>query len=377
MFGSHAEAVHHLVRRGMEARIRVQTPQEGYEAIYNIPTHAIIILGLSAAACLLFLTSVRYTLWAIVSTLAEVESPTTTYVVREEKSSRGSDALAEEVVDSEVTVIKQKPVTSKIRATIHHLHARAGFASRWRGLSLFAIYTVTHAMLSGFFANLLGAFHYPDMASVFVAKSIGSVIATITLARFSTAWVHIVISEPSPKAWYRRVPSVKSWKNVWAPSALVDITTRLAFGLPALCAIALGLDPENARTEHPGMLAFKALTCVALGLLTVVALVIPASVALVRVQASMLPEDVETIVPFDRTFGGKVVPEILGGSGAIGFVEAWRTFDMAARVRIMKLFAKFVVVEIGLHLLFAVILGAEAFLMIRPEHIRQLIGQQN
>ena len=379
MYGAHGEVMHHLVRRGFEATARIETQDGQHEAVYNIPTYAIIILGLSAVFFLFFLTSVRYTLWGVVATLAEVESPQNTYVIKEDKVADkitpGSDVLAEDIVDAEITVIKQKPITAKIRSTVKHLHARAGWTSRWRGLSVFIVYALAHSLLSGFFTNMLGAFHYPDIGSVFLAKSVGSVLSTILLARLSTAWVHIVISEPSSKPFYRRIPSVKSWKNVWAPSALVDITTRLAFALPAMTALALGLDPQSIGDQHPGMTAFNVLICVALGLLTVVALVIPASVALVRVQASMLPEEDETIVPFDRTFGGKVVPEILGGSGAVSFVDAWRTFDMAARFRIVKLFFKFVAVEIGLHLFFVLVLALEAFAMIKAEHMRQLLDQ--
>ena len=375
MYGSHGEVLHHLARRGMEAHARLQTNDGQDGAVYHIPTYAIIVLGLSAVLCLLFLTSVRYTLWGVVSTLAQVESPQNTYLIKEEKKDSKSDTLTEEeAVDAEVTVIRGKPITAKIRTTIKHLHARAGWAARWRGLSIFVIYAVAHSMLAGFLANMLGAFHYPDMFSVFLAKSVGSVLATILLARLSTTWVHIVISEPSSKPWYRRVPGMKSWKNVWAPSALVDITTRLAFALPAMSALALGLEPHTASSTHPGMVLFKVLVCIALGLMTLVALVIPATVALVRVQASMLPEEDETIVPFDRTFGGKVVPELVGGSGAIGFLDAWRTFDMSARFRIVKLFFKFIAVEVGLHLLFVLVIAAEAFIMIRAEHIRRLVG---
>ena len=375
MIGAHGDVVHHLVRRGVEASARMQSSEGSLEAVYQIPTGAIIVLGLSAVLCLVFLTSVRYTLWGVVATLAEVETPQNTLIIKEEKAADGVAIPNEEAIEAEVAIVKQKPITSKIRTTIRHLHARAGFAARWRGLSLFIVYALAHGLLSGFIANMFGAFHYPGMGSVFLVKSIGSVMATITLARFSTAWVHIVISEPSPKPWYRRVPNLQSWKNVWAPSAVVDITTRVAFALPALCAIGLGLNPDGIEGQHPGMVAFKVLVCVLLGLMAVVALVIPSTVALVRVQASMLPEEDESIVPFDRTFGGKVVPEILGGSGAIGFLDAWRTFDMAARARIIKLFFKFIAVEIGLHLFLVAVLGAEAFILISPEHVRRVFDQ--
>ena len=39
----------------------------------------------------------------------------------------------------------------------------------------------------------------------------------------------------------------------------------------------------------------------------------------------MLPDEDEAIVPFDRSFGGKVVPAILGGSGKLSIRDAWKT----------------------------------------------------
>jgi len=42
---------------------------------------------------------------------------------------------------------------------------------------------------------------------------------------------------------------------------------------------------------------------------------VPTTVAYVRVTDSMLPGEHETIVPFDRSFGGKVTLAIIGGQG--------------------------------------------------------------
>lgn len=157
---------------------------------------------------------------------------------------------------------------------------------------------------------------------------------------------------------------------------MVDLTTRLAFILPTACGAALGLMNVNMEEESPALIATKILICAAIGLTTLVSLVIPACVALVRVQASMLPEEDESIVPFDRSFGGKVVPEILGGTGAIGFVEAWRTFDMGSRARIVKLFFKFIGVEIALHMFFLSVVVLEAVALIGPEHIRRVVSER-
>lgn len=92
---------------------------------------------------------------------------------------------------------------------------------------------------------------------------------------------------------------------------------------------------------------------------TIILVVIPADVTLTRVQASMLPEEDESIVPFDRTFAGKVKPEILGGSGAVGMLDAWRTFDRSARMRLIKLYGKIFAIQIALTFMFVFVVIGE------------------
>lgn len=98
-----------------------------------------------------------------------------------------------------------------------------------------------------------------------------------------------------------------------------------------------------------------------------VLIVFPANVSLTRVQASMLPEEHESIVPFDRTFSGKVKPEILGGSGAVGMLDAWKTFGWAARLRLVKLYAKIGLIQ------FAITLG---FIMAMVGELRLIVGEE-
>jgi uncharacterized membrane protein (UPF0182 family) len=77
----------------------------------------------------------------------------------------------------------------------------------------------------------------------------------------------------------------------------------------------------------------------------------------------MLPEEDETIVPFDRSFGGKVSPAITGGSGKIGIVDAWTTFDWAARVRYAKVTGKALAIEVALCVLAFLVIGGQFALM--------------
>ena len=73
----------------------------------------------------------------------------------------------------------------------------------------------------------------------------------------------------------------------------------------------------------------------------------------------MLPEEDEAIVPFDRTFAGKVTPEVLGGSGSVSMLDAWKTFDKEARLRVIKLYAKLFGIQIAVTVLFMMTLIGE------------------
>ena len=313
-----------------------------------------------------------------------VEQPQNTYIVKEEKSKEASnDELAEDVIDSEVVVIRHKAITSKIRSTIKHLQDRAGFRARWRGLTLFVIYFLLHAMIRGFLLKVfVGSSLFAPTgvvalilapagagAHIIAAKAGSSIIASVLLARLATTWVHIVISEPSSKSWFARVPERKIWKAVWGPTILADLAVRLTIVLPVLCFKLL----SQAEATQPAIVASQFFICFAIALVSFVGLAVPAGVSLVRVQASMLPEDSETIVPFDRTFGGRVVPAILGGTGAIGYKDAWKTFDYAARFRIVKHFLKLIAIDIALHVFFGLVLGLQAAILFGPAKTHNIV----
>ena len=94
---------------------------------------------------------------------------------------------------------------------------------------------------------------------------------------------------------------------------------------------------------------------------------VPAAVTLTRMQASTLPDEDEPIVPFDRTFGGKVQPRILGGTGAVSMLEAWKTFDWNARVRLLKLYAKIMAIQTVTTVAFAAISALQMKLILSKQ----------
>lgn len=203
----------------------------------------------------------------------------------------------------------------------------------------------------------------------FVPRGVAGVIAAVICAQFSLAWTQIVISEPSPKTWFRRLPSAKTWRKVAIPTAVLAVAEQIAVLVPLYLAMVAGLtkDPKviaHLSPHEQTMMSLKGLGIFALGVVLSFLLVIPANVTLTRVQASLLPDTEETIVPFDRSFGGKVIPEIVGGSGVIGMLDAWKTFDWSSRVRLVKAYAKVFAIQTAVTILFTICLFSQLFIIV-------------
>ena len=131
-------------------------------------------------------------------------------------------------------------------------------------------------------------------------------------------------------------------------------------------------------SEHERRVIFaKFMAVCVVGILTAVFIFIPASVSLKRVQASMLAEEEETIVPFDRTFGGKVQAEITGGSGKLGMLDAWKTFDWAARIRLMKVYGKTLAMQTVVTVMFGMMVVGELQLIMGDMFPKIMKGAYN
>ncbi|CUS09603.1 unnamed protein product, partial [Tuber aestivum] len=75
-------------------------------------------------------------------------------------------------------------------------------------------------------------------------------------------------------------------------------------------------------------------------------IILPASVALVRVKASHLPENLEPIAPFDRTFGRT------DDGRDLTFVEAWKSIETDRWKRLAKMVVKLAPVTLILPTIF-------------------------
>ena len=307
----------------------------------------------------------RYTYGFVVGTLIIIESPENdTYVpvpvLGDEKT------LEAALLEPQVLHIKTKPITSSLRSTVLHLRACAGYWSRFRGLSLFLCWTIVRGFLS------VALTHIPFIKYI-ISYGVAGICFEVILARWELTWYHIVISKPSPKKWYQRVPAFRtSWPKIAPAVALRAVSQHIVATMPMMLCSSLGTmnkfrnEGFNKSFEHSEKelytVFWQSLMILFLIFALFILLEVPAMVTVVRVAASMLPEEDEAIVPFDRTFGGKVTPTILGGTGKIGMLDAWRSFAWSSKVRLLKFIAKVVAILLAVWVLFSMIFLAEAHL---------------
>ncbi|KAL8673638.1 MAG: hypothetical protein Q9168_001944 [Polycauliona sp. 1 TL-2023] len=351
---------HHFVKRGIEhTQEKYRTgafdgafAQDGDNKPFGHPHAVAAALVITSLLWFFALSAVQYVYGGVVATLTMIETPTATAFKVDPAEDDEADApllSADEkkstTTEPELFYVKTKPITSKIRTTIRHLVAEAGPWSRFRGLQVAVAYHLVHQFLLQFLTGVFGG----NM----ISQSIAAVITTVVLCRFKMLWTHVVISTPSEKKWYRRFPTVNAGKKIIFPTAVWALAEQATIYVPVMLFVAFDLEGYfrnpaafnelSSMQQKSVMLA--SLAVMMSGIATAVLVVFPAHVTLKRVQASLLPEDNDSIVPFDRTFGGKVQPEIVGGTGVVSMLDAWKTFNWAARFRLVKLYAKIFAIQ--------------------------------
>lgn len=335
----------------------------------------VIITGLIA---LFIIASIRYTVGEVMASLAMIESPSSTAIIEPKGPPAYADepnapaekeplmpAEADADADVEITVINHKPITSKITTTIGLLHRVGGFRARWRGLGLSVLYHMVHAGLTNLLASFLG-FNIIGNALVYIFVSVGT-------ARLHMLWTHSMIAHPSSKPIFRRFVPRKQCKAILLPSLVFATAQQATFLLPVAVAFALKLDHVNREamenaTQHKDcsmtlLMGLRFLAVPATALFVALAVLLPAAVTLTRIEATLLAEDEQTIVPFDReAIMGDIDTTARGGSRAL-FVQAWRSFDRSARLRLIKVYVKMVLAQITIAFIALHLMVAELYLI--------------
>lgn len=262
-------------------------------------------------------------------------------------------------IEAELRVVKSKPITAKIRTTMKHLRAQAGRWSGFRGIVLAMIIRLLRSMMMEIIENVFRAR---------LCRIVAYTLLSVLIAGLDLTWTHIVISAPSTRPWWRRIPSIDRVKMTIIPTIIFGIAEYASRLPPSLIAKAVSLKlyyyhgfSFNVRTnvQFEAILIAKCILVGLVSLLSYSLIRMPATIVLRRVQASMLPDEDETVIPFDRTFGGKVQPVITGGSGAVSIADALKTFDWSARIRYLNLQLKLIALEGTAMVIFLLILSGE------------------
>ncbi|KAH8883069.1 hypothetical protein GQ53DRAFT_883558 [Thozetella sp. PMI_491] len=274
-------------------------------------------------------------------------------------------------------VPQTRPVTKSFLTAIRHLRSVGGFKSLFRGFRAF-LGVIMIVILVGVPFELAQPIS-PRYLNAFV-DTLVSFLAAIPI---HCAWTHATIRAPRPDGRYpaaTRMPDRFGlallpgasilpgfafklttilrgyFAGVWSlhlilPSIRYALAYRLFFG--GTMAITWGLDKvvEAGGFRHTSPLLMSALFLLAANIFWVVSgmlAVIPATIALGRVEASLLPEADQAVVPFDRTFGGRDAcwkskdiswwRYFVVNLGPLG---AFKSFDREAYFRVAKLYGKF------------------------------------
>lgn len=326
---------------------------------YDVPAWSYIIMLVNLILFIPLIFYVNYTVSEVYPVLAMVEDenpPAYEPVALED----GEEQTGRN--PTKPTPGEGKAVSSSIRAMSRLLRANGGFkALFFRGFVCLFAQRIMTLMLVGIFMGALGHMFSP----------IATLLASLTLVQFSTAWTHIVITKHSDSAFWRRLPPFKRTFNAtWKAVVLYWAASEVADWIPYALAALVGLDMPDIELNQPTRVPapetselVKALVVLIVGVLVPIFIVIPTRVILHRVQASLLPPDADTIIPFDRTFEGRVEAVVVSGIGYATITDAWATFSNAAWRRLVVLYVKVALIAVGAIFLMTAIVIPEVLLV--------------
>ncbi|KAK1988556.1 ubiquitin carrier protein [Colletotrichum cereale] len=277
--------------------------------------------------------------------------------------SAGPEARADGPVPTNKSITGGRPttVTSSLRSINRLLRTHGGWRANFRGFSVYLVQAIASSALFGLFSSFLPG----------ILASLATLLVALSLVQLSTAWVHIVITPRSSQHFWQRLPSFKRAFDATArPVAAYWLSEQVATWIPIAIGWAIGMDLPNMQFGRPSTVsqpqasdAWKSIVVTIISLAFQVTVVIPAHVVLVRVQASLLPEEANTIIPFDRSFEGKVEPRVVGGKGYATMDDAWSGFSRAAWKRLVILYAKIFAATLAVFVLITAVLIPQIILI--------------
>lgn len=287
----------------------------------------------------------EYTYGTLIPAIASVETPSTVLV---ESVKVDEDSSKEPRIEREALITNQKPISTSVCATIRHLRSVGGYFSRFRGAAIYML----HNMVLCYVADFL------DL--VFPFHSISYFFAFVLVTPLRTLWIHTIVSAPPSTTWWRRLMSIKSVKKAVGATALVAVmdlfASHLAYML--LNSFLEFMDVDNTFSET----SLAIMICVA-ATYTIFKLivVVPSTAILNRVQVSLLEESEEAIISVDH-------------GEPLGIRQAVERFDLNALRRMYRAYALYVLMQVGIAILFIALFLGEVCLYCGPDFLTKYLS---
>lgn len=251
--------------------------------------------------------------------------------------------------------------TSSPSAIYRLLVKTGGILANCRGLACALLQTIPTTLYIAYYARFLN-YKYHIVARL---------ISSLLLIQFSTMWLHIVIAQKTDRPFESRIPPFKrTFRATWRATILHWAAVEFTGLFPHMVASGMSIDwpsyslftPDNTYSFRLDMAAGDAVfycKCAAVIFATVfgsIFLVVPSQVVLMRIQASLLPMEDSTIIPFDRSFKGRVQPALNNGRDYATISDAWHSFSWANWRGLVILSFKIIFISLSLILLMTVII---------------------
>jgi len=303
-------------------------------------------------------TKLDYVLFQVIFTLATVETSIPGGIGTENVSLLDDlQAQSKRSEEAKITSAKDHHVSSSLRATLRHLQSEAGDMSMFRGIGAYAVMTPLFGLLA-FITHIM--FQSPFREAGRFAEIASTVATRLLMAWFEVTWLHIVISKPRQKFWFRRLPltffSVLRilWISVVCAALVLELLDWLASALQSLNFFRVGTNTTAGKVaifDGP-LVSDLSLSTITWTLLRVTSLsllgsicqtlvLVPLETIRNRIGASILPDEDDPIVPTDRSFSNGPSSGLLHQQQPLGFIQACRSIDLATYLRMVKVSLKF------------------------------------
>jgi hypothetical protein len=210
------------------------------------------------------------------------------------------------------------------------LSNRANFRylALFRGLGIMVFISAIEVLVVELSAMAVGT---PSFRSTLAF--VNQLLVALALVQLYTLWTHTVLTHPSTKSFWQRLPPYKATLRATGVALVLLLTTKASIRYILASVFGIDLMDTNINPYQPIRQGIR----YAVGSCATDIMMMPANVVLVRIQASLLPADEQLVVPFDDTLRGD------GNNGeneAIGLKRAWNTFGWGAWRNLLVLYGQ-------------------------------------